>query len=124
VAQVHDGEFLTELISGVPVVAAPEEIDMANAAELELALLEAAPNGPGTIVADLTLTRFCDSSGIRTLLAAHQRARADGGELLLVVPDAAVLRVFEIIGIDRLIPRFARLDDALAHRAKPRAKLG
>lgn len=121
---MHDGRFLIELTSGVPVVAAPEEIDMANAAELELALHEAAANGPGTLVADLTLTRFCDSSGIRTLLAAHQRAQADGGELLLVVPDAAVLRVFAIIGVDRLIPNFASLDDALARSRQPKVRLG
>ena len=114
---MHDGRFLTALISGVPVVAAPEEVDMANAQELELALLEAAPTGPGTLVADMTLTRFCDSSGIRTLLAAHQRAQADGGELLLVVADAAVLRVFTIIGVDRLIPNFTSLEQALAAAA-------
>lgn len=121
---MYDGRFLIELISGVPVVAAPEEIDMANAGELELALLEAAANGLGTIVADLTLTRFCDSSGIRTLLAAHQRAQADGGELLLVVPDAAVVRAFTIIGVDRLIPQFSKLDDALAQSRQPQSRVG
>jgi anti-sigma B factor antagonist len=120
---MHDGKFLIELISGVPVVAAPEEIDMGNAAELELALLEAATNGPGTVVVDMTLTRFCDSSGIRTLLAAYQRAQADGGELLLVVPDAAVLRVFAIIGVDLLIPHFARLDDALSQSRQREVEL-
>ena len=112
---MRDGRFVIELVSGVPIVAAPEEIDMANARDLESALLAAAANGPGTLVTDLTRTRFCDSSGIRTLLAAHQRAEADGGELLLVVPEAAVLRAFTIIGIDRLIPHFITLDDALAH---------
>ena len=29
-------------------------------------------------------TQFCDSSGLHTLLAAHKRAQAEGGELLLV----------------------------------------
>ena len=89
---MHDGSFLIELVNGVPVVAAPEEIDMANAPELGSALLEAAANGPGTVVADMTRTQYCDSAGIHTLLAAHKRARADGGKLLLVVPDAAVLQ--------------------------------
>jgi hypothetical protein len=32
------------------------------------------------------LTRFCDSSGLHTLLAAHKRAQSEGGELLLVIP--------------------------------------
>ncbi len=67
------------------------------------------------IVADLTRTRFCDSSGLHTLLTAHKRAQAEGGELLLVIPSAAVLRVFAITAIDRMIPNFTSLDDALAH---------
>lgn len=112
---MHDDRFLIELVSGVPVVGAPQEIDMANARELGSALLEAAADGPGTLVADMSRTQYCDSSAIHTLLAGHKRAQADGGELLLVVPDAAVLRVFMITGIDRLIPTFTSLKDALAH---------
>lgn len=112
---MHDGRILIELVSGVPVVAAPEEIDMANAPELASALLEAAADRPGILVAAMTQTRFCDAAGVRTLLTAHKRAQADGGELLLVVPNAAVLRVLAITGLDRLIPNFTSLDDALAH---------
>jgi anti-sigma B factor antagonist len=112
---MHDGRFPVELASGVPVVAAPEEIDITNAPELRSALMEAAADGPRTLVADLTRTRFCDSSGLHTLLAAHKRAQAEGGELLLVIPSIAVLRVFAITGIDRMIPNFTSLDAALAH---------
>jgi STAS domain len=78
VTQVHDGRFLVELVSGVPVVAAPEEIDITNAPELRSALLQAAADGPGTLVAYMTRTRCCDSAGLHTLLAAHKRARAGG----------------------------------------------
>jgi anti-sigma B factor antagonist len=109
------GEFTFEVVGGVPVVAAPEEIDITNAPELRLALLEAAAHGPGTLVADMTRTRFCDSSGLHTLLAAHRRAQAEGGELLLVIPSTPVLRVFAITGIDHMIPNFTTLDEALAH---------
>jgi anti-sigma B factor antagonist len=112
---MQDGRVLVELARGVPVVAAPEEIDITNAPDLRSALLAAAADRPGTIVADLTRTRFCDSSGLHALLAAHKRAQADGGELLLVIPDAAVLRIFALTCIDRMIPSFTSLDDALAH---------
>ena len=112
---MQDGRFPVELVTGVPVVAAPEEIDITNAPDLRSALLEAAAGGPGTLVADMTRTRFCDSSGLHTLLAAHKRAQADGGELLLVIPSVAVLRVFAVTGIDHMIPNFTSLDDALAH---------
>jgi anti-sigma B factor antagonist len=109
-----DGRFPVEVVSGVPVVAAPEEIDITNAPALRSALLEAAAHGHGTLVVDMTLTRFCDSSGLHTLLAAHKRAQAEGGELLLVIPAIAVLRVFAITGMDRMIPNFTSLDQALA----------
>jgi len=110
-----DGRFPFEVVNGVPVVAAPEEIDITNAQELRAVLLEAAARGHGTLVADLTRTRFCDSSGLHALLAAHKRAQAEGGELLLVIPSPAVLRVFAITSVDRMIPNFTSLEEALAH---------
>ncbi len=112
---MHDSRFPVELVDGVPVVAAPEEIDITTAPELRSALLEAAADGTGTLVADMTRTRFCDSSGLHALLAAHKRAQAEGGELRLVIPSTAVLRIFAITGIDRMIPSFTSLDEALAY---------
>ena len=120
---MHDGRFPVALVSGVQVVVAPEEIDITNAPELRSALLEAATGGSGTLVADMTRTRFCDSSGLHVLLATHKRAQAEGGELLLVIPNAAVLRIFAITGIDRMIPNFTSLDQALA-RTSPSGSNG
>ena len=40
---------LFEVVSGVPVVTAPEEIDITNAPRLRSALLEAAEHGHGTL---------------------------------------------------------------------------
>ena len=66
------------------------------------------------LVVDMARTQFCDSSGLHTLLAAHKRAQAEGGELLLVISATRVLRIFAITGIDRVIPNFTSLDQALA----------
>jgi anti-sigma B factor antagonist len=112
-----DQGFPVQVVQGVPVVAAPEEIDITNAEALRSALLQAAAGGHGPLVADLTRTRFCDSSGIHALLTAHKRAGTGGRELLLVIPNAAVLRVFALIGVDRMIPNFTSLPEALAHAA-------
>jgi anti-sigma B factor antagonist len=111
---MQDGKFPCEMVDGVPVVAAPEEIDITNAPELRSALLEAAAHGHRTVVADLSRTQFCDSSGLHTLLAAHKRATTAGGDMLLVIPGHAVLRVFTITGVDQIIPNFASLEEALA----------
>ena len=88
---MHDGSFPFGMAGGVPVVTAPEEIDITSAPGLRSALLEASAHGHGTLVVDMTGTQFCDSSGLHTLLAAHKRARAEGGEMLLVIPANAAL---------------------------------
>ncbi|HEY3033073.1 MAG TPA: STAS domain-containing protein [Streptosporangiaceae bacterium] len=102
-----------ETANGVPVVAAPAEIDVSNADWLRAVLWEAAARGNGRLV-DMTPTGFCASAGIGALVQAHNRALADGGELRLVSPTSrSVLRVFELIGIDQVIPSFASLDEAV-----------
>ena len=103
-----------EMVRGVPVVAAPAEIDISNADCLDAVLREAAARGHARFVVDLTGTQFCASSGIGVLVRAHKRAVAEGGELRLVIPaSAAVLRAFAITGIDRVIPNFPGLYEAL-----------
>jgi anti-sigma B factor antagonist len=114
VTQVGDGRFPFEVVNGVPVVAAPEEIDITNAPELRSALLEATTHGHGTLVVDMTLTQFCDSSGLHSLLAAHKRAQSEAASCCWSSPSIAVLRVFAITGMDRVIPSFTSLDQALA----------
>ena len=103
-----------EMVNGVPVVAAPEEIDASTADWLGELLLQGHCCGHGTFVVDMTGTQYCDSAGLGVLVRAHKRALAEGGELRLVIPaSAAVLRVFAITGIDRVIPNFPSLYEAL-----------
>jgi anti-anti-sigma factor len=71
-----EASFPVEVVSGMPVVTAPEEIDITNAAGLRAALLEAAACGSRTLVVDMAQTQFCDSAGLNVLVRAHKRARA------------------------------------------------
>ena len=107
--------YLRTMIDGVPVVAAPAEIDVTTAGQLRAVLLDAVTCAHATVAVDMTRTRFCDSSALHTLLAAHQQAVAAGGELRLVVPaDGHLPRIFALTCLDRFIPCFASLEDALA----------
>ena len=101
--------------AGVPVVTAPEELDITNAPQLEPALAEAAAQGHGRFVVDMSQTRFCDSAGLHVLLTAHKRARAGGGGLVLAIGGQAVLRLFELTGAVSVVPCFPSLEEALAH---------
>jgi STAS domain len=76
-------------------------------------MLLAGSPGPPSVTRRLR-TQFCDSSGLHALLAAHKRVQAEGGELLLAITAAPVLRVLALTGIDRMIPTFTSLDQALA----------
>ena len=114
--------FPVQMVGGVPVVAAPEEIDIANAGLLRAALVYAAVHGRGRFVVDLTRTRFCDTAGLHALVAGHRRTLAEGGQMLLVTPGTGVLRTFEITGLDRVIPHAASLDEALAQVPEARAR--
>jgi anti-sigma B factor antagonist len=108
-----DDRFPVDVVQGVPVVTAPEEIDITNTEGLRSALLQAAADGHGTFVVDMTQTRFCDFSGLHALIAAHKRAQAEDREVRLVIPGTAVLRVFALTGMDRMIPNFTTLAEAL-----------
>src|SRR5579859_1889768 len=112
-----DAGFSVEMIRGVPVVATPEDIDITNAAGLRAALLQSAPLGTGALVVDMTRTQFCDTAGLHALVAAHKRARANGGRVLLVLPDATILRIFAITGLDLVLLNFPSLEEALAASA-------
>jgi anti-anti-sigma factor len=130
---VREISFPVQVVEGVPVVTAPEEVDLANAAGLRAALLEAAlleaarpelarpelarpelaEPGRALIVVDMSRTRFCDSAGLNALVGAARQARADGGEVRLVVVGEAVARIVALTGVDRVIPVYASLEDAL-----------
>lgn len=105
--------FPVEVVDGVPVVTAPEEVDIANAAGLRAALLKAAERDHALVVVDMSRTRFCDSAGLNALVAAARQARADGGEVRLVVVGEAVVRLVALTGVDRVVPIYASLEDAL-----------
>jgi anti-sigma B factor antagonist len=112
---MRDVSFPVELVEGMPVVAGPEEIDITNADGLRAALGQVASTGHRTLVVDLTRTRFCDSAGIHALVDAHKRVQPEGGQVLVVLSGAAVPRIFEITGIDRVLPRFPSVAAALEY---------
>jgi anti-sigma B factor antagonist len=96
------------------VIALPVEIDMANADRVGQQLGSAFTPGVRTVIADMTATRFCDSSGISMLVQARQQAAANRTELRLVVLSAAVLRTLTMVRLDQLLPIYPSLSQALA----------
>ena len=101
------------------VVTLPAEIDITNADRIGEELSSAIARGTGIVVADMTGTRFCNSSGISMLVLAHRQAAANHAELRLVVLSAAVLRALKLVRMDCLLPIYPSLAAALTPEAAP-----
>jgi anti-anti-sigma factor len=80
------------------------EVDIASAGDLEQELLRVEATDARAIVLDLSALSFIDSTGIRMLVMADARSRADGHRLRLRRPSATVLRVLRIAGVDERLP--------------------
>jgi anti-anti-sigma factor len=107
------------------VVTAAGEIDLTNAEGFRDTLLSALNSGALGLVVDLTATTFLDSAGVTALVRASRRASATEATLRLAVTAAPVLRVLNLVGIDRLIEVHPSVTDAMASLpescAEPRA---
>jgi anti-sigma B factor antagonist len=96
------------------VVVLPGEIDITNSDQVQQQLTAAMSPGVGTVIADLTSTSFCDSSGVHAIMHAHERAAArDVGLRLAVSPVGSVRRVLQLTGADHIMPVFASVQEAI-----------
>jgi anti-sigma B factor antagonist len=86
------------------VVTMPEEIDLGNSGSVGEQLNAVAGQSPALVTADLTGTVFCDSAGVYVLTRAYELVIANGGELRLALGDSPVARIFELTGLDKLMP--------------------
>lgn len=96
------------------VVRLPPEIDLTVADGAREALLAVLNQGALGLVVDMTATTFCDSAGITALVRAARRAGANGATMRLAATAQPVLRIFSLVGIDRLIDVYPSVDAARA----------
>ena len=80
------------------------ELDLATAEELERELLRVEGTDALSIVLDLSTLEFIDSTGVRLLIQADERSRANSSRLALLRGPSAVQRVFELTGILERLP--------------------
>jgi anti-anti-sigma factor len=83
------------------------ELDIATYDDARQQLEDAERAEPELLVVDLAGLRFVDSTGVRLILSADERARAAGRRLALRLGDGLARRVFAALG---LLDRFEVLD--------------
>jgi anti-anti-sigma factor len=92
----REGDVHTLRLSG--------ELDLATAAEVQRELEHVEATDAESIVLDLSELTFMDSTGVRLLVTAHARARADSNRLTLLRGGRAVQRILQLSGVEPLLP--------------------
>jgi anti-sigma B factor antagonist len=80
-------------------VAVRGDLDLVAAPELNAALEGLAR----TVVVDLSVATYVDSTGLAVLVGHRRRARTRGETLRVVGPPERVLRAFALAGVDELL---------------------
>lgn len=73
--------------------------------------------GRSRLILDLSSMERVDSNGIGEIVAVWQHAKNTGGELVLASLQSRVLDLFKILFLDKVIPIFDSLAEAVEHFA-------
>jgi anti-anti-sigma factor len=101
-------EVTTQDSDGKVTVSLKGELDLSSVGKVEEELERVEAAGPNLLILDLSQLTFLDSTGLRAVVTAHERARENGRRLVIVRGPDAVQRVFSIT---RLEERLEMVDD-------------
>jgi anti-sigma B factor antagonist len=101
-------EFDTQEREGAAHVHLRGELDLSSAERVERELERVESERPELIVLDLSGLTFLDSTGLRLIVTADQRARQSDRRLAVIKGPATVQRVFSITKLDE---RLTMVDD-------------
>ena len=79
------------------------ELDMAGVGQFERLLVADQAHETRTFVLDMRGLTFIDSSGLRAVIMADQRVRAEGGRFVVVRGPDRVNEVMEMTGVAKQI---------------------
>ena len=102
-------EVQTEDRNRLVHVALRGELDLSTVGKVQDELQRVEASSPPVVVLDLSKLTFLDSTGLRCLVTADERARGQGRRVVIVRGPDAVQRVFSIT---RLEERLEMVDDA------------
>jgi anti-anti-sigma factor len=97
------------------VVVLAAEIDVTNSDEAYRQLATAVAQGAPVVIADMTSTSFCDSSGVHAIIHAHNQATAHGVTLRVAVsPNGSVCRVLQLTGAVNVMRVYSTVQEAMS----------
>src|SRR5918999_4101437 len=93
-------EVRTEDRNGLVHVALMGELDLSTVAKVQDELRRVEADSPATMVVDLSKLTFLDSTGLRCIVTADERAREAGRRIVIVRGPDPVQRVFSITRLE------------------------
>lgn len=103
---------VTDWQGATAVLSVSGEVDMVTGPQFETALFAALEEHPETLIVNLEGVEFFASTGLSALVAAQQRAGAS--TVCVVATNSVTARPLEITGLDRTIPIYESVRQALA----------
>jgi anti-sigma B factor antagonist len=80
-----------------------EKLDASNASELKAELVLLNKNGVNNIVIDLSATKYCDSSGLSSILTANRLCKDTNGRFVLCGLQDNVSKLIQIAQLDKVL---------------------
>lgn len=101
-------------LPGATLISVVGDLDISTCGRMDTYIQQARQEPGDHLVFDMTRMTFMDSSGLRVLVNTHSFSVRQGGSMRLAGVQRLPARIFEITGVDRLIPLHVTVADALA----------
>jgi anti-sigma B factor antagonist len=108
VRRYRDGDAAVVEVSGC--------VDMITAPQLASQLDLAVDDGPSILVADLTSVTLLSSAAIEALVEVQRLSASIGTSVRVVGREPHTVRPIQVLGLDRALPLYPTVSDALSER--------
>lgn len=96
---------------GTAVIALTGDVDLEGSPKVRDVLLECVGKRP--VLVDMSGVSYIDSSGVASLVEAHQTARKSDTTFALAQVSQSAMRVLELARLDKVFVIHSSVDDAL-----------
>ena len=80
-----------------------DKLNAANSLELKSELIILNKNGVNNTILDLTKTKYCDSSGLSSILIGNRLCKDTNGKFVLCGLHTSVLKMIQISQLDKVL---------------------
>ena len=101
-----------EDLGGVTCLILTGELDLASVPTIQ-AHLKAIAQTEDHLIVDMSELRYIDSTGAKVFLDTHRMFLRSGRRIVLAGVQPLTMRIIEVMGVQKVIPIFPTVDEAL-----------